>query len=872
MIKVFMMPTPEHAQADTSNAINQIVVRLQKFLPKYGVEVVNSHTQADLIVGHAGQTAGYGSVDVAHCHGLYPTAYPELVVDWHFYANQAVVNNLIGAKQITVPSEWVADIFRRDMHVNPHVVGWAIEHNEWKPGTPQGYVLWNKTRMEGVCNPRPVSELAARLPGQLFLSTFAENPTPNVRVVGRQTFDAMKPMVEGASVYLATTKETFGIATLEAMACGVPILGYRWGGTADLIEHGVDGFLVEPGDFDGLVVGLEYCLKYRDTLGHNARMKALTFTWDRVAEQFADIYKGVLETHAGPKVSVVIPCYNYGRYVGEAIRSVKAQVTNFEFEIIVVDDGSVDDSVHVIRENLPENGRLIAKQNGGVARARNTGIEAALGEYIVCLDADDQLGSEHFLQALADTLDANPSVGVAYTGLRCMTAEGMLAENPNPWPGSYDFEGQVAGRNQVPTCNMFRKVAWERAGGYRFQYQPAEDAELWLRMGSFGFRAMQATTEPWFLYRLHPNSLSATVRTGGRQEPDWRNDKPWVKDGQRPFASDGKPIKGSWPVRNYDQPKISIVIPLGESHIHLLPEALDSVENQTIREWECIVVNDTGKPVNLPGFPWVRWINTPGKKGAAFARNLGVKHARGRLIAFLDADDIFSFKFLEATLKLYNKTGKYIYTDWVSLNKEGMLENHQTPEYEPQEVFNRTSIHSINILIERSAFNQVGGFDESMVSWEDVDFFMKLAAAGLCGQRVPEPLVLYRYGTGTLREYGETIKAELKGLLFERYHEYMEGKKMCGCNSPKPKTLVFTNASGQEDNSMIRIEYNGPAGSMMVIGPATRQSYGRRQGGDIFYVYTVDAQAQPDRFVPVAEPTAEIMATSIPEAPVLING
>lgn len=882
-MKVYSLPTPEQAAEDRSNAINQIVVRLRDHLLKYDVEIVSSGATADLIVGHAGQTDGKTIVDVAHIHGLYPTAHSAQfeTPNWHWAANWHVIENVRSAKRVTVPSQWVADLFRRDMHIDPDVIGWAIDPDEWTPGEDQGYVLWNKTRSDGVCSPKPVIELAARVPGQRFLTTFGSG-TPNIREIGRQTFEDMQPLVRGASVYLATTLETFGIGVLEAMACEIPILGFNWGGTADIVQHGVTGYLVEPGDYEGLKAGLEYCLKHRKVLGTNARQVALGYTWDKVAEKFATIYREVLKPSIAPKVSVIIPCHNYAQYVATAIKSVITQETSFRFGLTVVLDRCTDNSEQIVREALkpkePYNARCttswVTTDYGNPADARNHGIERSSGEYICTLDADDMLGHPKFLQTLADAMDRDRTLGITFTGLRMMDAEGNLGGQTD-WPNGYDYDQQVVRHNQVPTCCLFRREAWTRAGGYRRRYVPAEDADLWLRIGSLGYRGKQVTTEPWFVYRLHSDSLSRDVREGKRPEPDWVGDKPWTSDGNRPFASDGIAAMRSWPVRNYCRPKVSVIIPVGPGHAYYLPEALDSVEGQTERFWECIVINDSGQELDLRAFPWARVYDTQGPKGAAFARNRGIELAKAPLIAFLDADDILSPRFLELTMRAYAKTGYYAYVDWVSQNKEGMMEIHETPDYRPNDVFAKPSIHSINVLIPKTALQQVGGFDESMHTWEDVDLFMKLAKAGICGTRVPEPLVLYRYTTGNLREIGETIKDDLRQLLHVRYREYIEGEKMCDCgNKPKPIQLGEATITGggpaPDGAKLVRVEYSGPIGQHAVIGMNTKQNYGRRAGGDVFYVYAEDQQAQPDRFTPIADVASVLSETPMPPEPVLI--
>lgn len=870
--KVYSLPTPTQARKDDSNAIHQIVLRLEKQLPMVGWEITENEHEADLIAGHAGQTSGIRHVDVAHCHGLYPTAInPE--PGWHWAANEQVIANLRAAREITVPSRWVADIIRRDMLREPHIVHWAIP-NHWKRQKKhRGYVLWNKTRADGVCDPTPLLELAKRNPSQQFITTFGEGGD-NVATIGRQPYDNMKVIIEDACIYLATTKETFGIGTLEAMACGIPILGYRWGGTADIVEHGVSGYLVEPGDIDGLHKGLEYCLENRAILGYNARKVAVEYRWETVAEQFAHVYELALRparTYA-KKISVVIPCHNYQQYVGNALYSVLDQEFD-DYEVIVLFDRCTDDSEGEAQRALqqfmstgktPPDLRTEHTDYGGPARTRNHGIRMAEGQYMVCLDADDKLGHPEFLKTLCHFLDTNPDHAIAFTGLLTIGADDKVLRD-STWPRGYDFNQQMRGQNQVPTCCMFRKEAWERTGGYRDYVEPAEDAELWLRMGMLGYKAAQVTESPWFHYRMHDESLSHEVRMQRAYQPDWRYFHPWSKEQKPPFAADGTPPKKSWPVRNYDRPVVSVIIPVGQAHVNLLRDALDSVWGQTERNWECIVVNDSSEELDLTNYPWVKLVDVPPGGGAGKARNRGVDHATAPLIAFLDADDMWYCDFLEQTLKAYRRTGRYVYTDWASLAKSQAVEKHQTPDFEPGDIFKRTSTHSIAVLMEKGWHYEIGGFDEEMVAWEDTDYFMKLQVAGICAVRVPKPLLFYRYTTGVRRELGETIKTDLLALLRSRYSQYMDGEEMCGCreNQRRARDVDIQRLDGE----MVRIEYAGPVANHNVVGVATKTNYRRHRAGDVFMVWADDVKAAPDVFIPILDPLETIPETETPPPP-----
>lgn len=875
VLKVWMSPTPSEAARDNTNSIHQIVLRMAQHLPDYGVELVEARREAEVTAVHAGQGSD-APVDVAHYHGLYPTGMG-MDSGGHFAINSHVIRNLKTAYSITAPSEWIADVLRRDMHVNPHIIGWGVDTDEWTPGDqPHVYALWNKARVDWVCDPTPMVQLAGKMPQALFLTTFGTG-TPNIKTIGRQPYEVMKQYVRNAGVYLSTNVETFGVGTLEAMASGVPVLGYRLANTDQLIEHGLTGYLVEPGDIDGLAEGLAYCLKYRKTLGANAREAAKQYTWGRVAERFAAVYRHILEPHSGVKVSIVIPCHDYGAYVGEAIESVLNQGAAFDFEIIVVLDRCSDDSAAVVGR-YPQVIALTA-DNGNLSATRNQGIENASGEYIVCLDADDCLGSPYFLQTLADALDTDRTIGIAFTSITIMNAEGVLGHSPQ-WPDGYDYRKQVSRINQIPSCCMFRREAWRRAGGYRDYFRFVEDAEFWTTLLSCGYTAQHVTHEGWFHYRLHDKSASQVHRTGEVPEPDWLEWHPYARDGQFPFAAEGNPSKGSWPVRFYNQPDVSIIIPVGPGHEQTVKDALHSVEGQTHRFWECIVVNDSGIDLHLEdGFSWARECITDGELGAGAARNRGAKVARAPFLVFLDADDLLKPRFLERTLQAFRQHGRYVYTDWMTEERQVQFEAHTTPEYSFRAVWENPSLHPVTTLIPRDWFETVGGFDESMSAFEDVDFYMKLLTHGFCGVRVPEALLIYHVHSGFRRKTGETIKAEFKRLLTRRYGAFMEGKTMCNCVDPpkgkKPVAPTMENVAeyAAAYGAMILVQLTWPdmaQGQVMFKGPATRTNYGRRSKNDVFYIWEQDLQHNPEMFTRVENYVPETSKTAVPPAPVLV--
>lgn len=875
-LKVWMTPTPAEAGRDTTNAIHQIVLRMAKHLPDFGVDLIDQPDNADLKAGHAGQ-GSHAPIDVAHYHGLYNTAGGHS--EKHFFAiNSHVIANLRSAKIITAPSEWIADVLRRDMHVSPEIIGWGVDTDEWQPDPNPGlYVLWNKARVDAVSDPAPMLELAAKMPNMPFLTTFGAGGE-NVRTIGRQPYAEMKNYVRKASIYLATVTETFGIGTLEAMAAGVPVLGFRHGNTAHLVEHGLTGFLAEPGDIDGLAEGLRYCLQYRDRLGANAREAAKRYTWAHTAEQFAAVYRKALEPHTGAKVSVVIPCHNYARYVGQAIESALDQQVNFKYEIIVVLDRCTDESAAIVARYANRGVIALPADNGSLSQTRNDGIRSAQGEYVVLLDADDKIGSPLFLQTLADALDADRTLGIAFTGIRVMDAEGKLRPDVNPWPKGFDFRRQIQRANQIPSCCMFRKEAWARAGGFRPWFKYAEDAEFWTTVLGVGFNAKHVVDDGWFHYRIHDNSASKVHRTGEVKEPDWTEFHPWTKDGQFPFAAPGAAPNGSWPVRFYLKPDVSIIIPVGTGHEQAVRDALHSVEGQTHRQWECIVVNDSKDDLDLTGFPWAQMYTTRGlgENGAGAARNLGASFANAPFLVFLDADDILKPTFIEKALTVYKRSGRYAYSDWMTDDRRGGVQVYPTQEYSLDAFRQHPSLHPVTALIPRKWFRDVGGFDERLPAFEDVDLFMKLLVKGYCGQRIPEPLLVYNLDSGYRRQGGETFKPEFLMLLKDRYGAFMEAKAMCDCVDP-PKGLSPTAPTPENVEQyretygeMVKVQYTSPFAPVSPVtlrGPATRVYYGERAKGEIFFVWQADLDNGGSTFTKVDDYIPEPIPTVTPPPP-----
>ena len=205
-----------------------------------------------------------------------------------------------------------------------------------------------------------------------------------------------------------------------------------------------------------------------------------------------------------PVISVIIPCYNQGPFLLDAIRSVFGQSFS-EWEIIVVNDGSQDPrTVEIIDAlHLPRT-RVLAQENRGLPAARNAGISIARGQYLIPLDADDELTGD-FMAEMHRALETQPRAGFAHCWAQLFGDQNtVFATRPfNPY--------QQLLSNGVIGAGLIRREAWEAVDGYdETMREGNEDWDLWLRMQKGGWGQVQLQA-PLFRYRKHGASMSTST-------------------------------------------------------------------------------------------------------------------------------------------------------------------------------------------------------------------------------------------------------------------------------------------------------------------------------------------------------------------------
>src|SRR6267378_876440 len=184
-----------------------------------------------------------------------------------------------------------------------------------------------------------------------------------------------------------------------------------------------------------------------------------------------------------PSISVVLPVYNCPHYVGEAIDSVLAQ-TFSEYELILIDDGSTDDTPSVLTRYKDSRIRLVTQDNRGLAATLNRGIELATGRYIARQDQDDASLPERLEKQIA-FLDAHPNCALVGTWAQIWKERAPTARAHRHAGDDATLKFELLLNNPfVHSSVMMRKAALDRVGVYSTDKtrQPPEDFELWSRI------------------------------------------------------------------------------------------------------------------------------------------------------------------------------------------------------------------------------------------------------------------------------------------------------------------------------------------------------------------------------------------------------
>ena len=219
------------------------------------------------------------------------------------------------------------------------------------------------------------------------------------------------------------------------------------------------------------------------------------------------------------KATIIITSYNKELYIEETINSALVQSYS-DYEVLIIDDGSSDNSQEIIKRFNDPKIRLLFKENEGVVNTRNKAIFEAKGEYIVQLDGDDKIGKE-FLSKTISEIEKDFSIGIVY----CKTQ--LFGQKNNVWEfGDFSIEKQLT-TNQIVITALFKKEDFLKTKGYNLDFSEGlEDWDFWLSLIEIGVKVKQLSDIEFF-YRILPDSRNNFTKEKEVKLKDliWKNHK-----------------------------------------------------------------------------------------------------------------------------------------------------------------------------------------------------------------------------------------------------------------------------------------------------------------------------------------------------------
>lgn len=511
-------------------------------------------------------------------------------------------------------------------------------------------------------------------------------------------------------------------------------------------------------------------------------------------------------------LTFVIPFYNGHTYIERLLDSLPEG-----YPVILVDDQSPTPyQPDRLRSNLTV---IRPKVRGYFSGAVNAGVNACKTNVLV-LNQDIWFEGNGWLNQLAE-LARQEKVGTV--------GDGVIGHPA--WP-----KGYVQG-----TFMYINRTAWAEIGAFNEVDYPlwGATAEWQVRACRRGFTATPLPKLDWFQHR---NENRGSVHS------------PLPGEGKYGAAINQalaeNPERRNWFIRT--PPAISVIVPC-YNYGRYLPDCINSLiggptclgdmPGQTFQSFEIIIVDDastdgvTAEIGRSLADPWmgVHYIRPAQNLGTAGANNYGIRHSHGRYVTILSADDMRRPTALELLYRVSQANpGAVIYDDIHTFNGGRYLHPLKMREYDFETLLERNMMHA-GILFERAAWQEVGGYPESMrFGREDWAFNIRLGLAGYCGIRVDNDGYLYRRGDDnrSLRNKGEVWRGRFLEQLFSLFPNIYKGDRPMACcgNRGAPSTKMNIKKGGPSmmigTEGMTMLEYTGQNyGTTAFYGPVTKTRY-----------------------------------------------
>lgn len=484
-----------------------------------------------------------------------------------------------------------------------------------------------------------------------------------------------------------------------------------------------------------------------------------------------------------PDITIAVMSYNNEKYLSQTVESVLEQ-TGVSLELIVFDDCSSDGSIKILKRytNDPRFSFQINDKNLGITGNYNRCVNSGSGRYIVVLGSDDLMYPGHLL-SLFSAMELHPNVALAYTQCIWIDEQNKTIKKPDH-PGHL-AHSYIGNRNEVagllihdnyitPSSVMLRRSALNRIrradGNIHAPDLIAGDWDLWIRI---------AKKYPDFIF-LHQATLGYRIHQGQISGEFYKSDRPLAEHAkilesnladplalpilresavqiwehfqrrlssypatiQEKYSDTAQAIKESlFSIKNNTDaaPLFSIIVTT-YNRPQLLVDALRSIDVQSYQDFEVILINDCGEPVEhlLSQFKAsIQLVRHKVNSGLSAARNTGLKLAKGQYIVYLDDDDLLLQNHLHVLAEeITNSPNTVIYTD-SDLVKESITHNkrieqgrgnpHQHTDFSINQLMVQNFIPVNSFCHPRNIIESIGYFDEELPALEDWEFLLRLA-------------------------------------------------------------------------------------------------------------------------------------------------
>ena len=445
-----------------------------------------------------------------------------------------------------------------------------------------------------------------------------------------------------------------------------------------------------------------------------------------------------------PRISVITPSFNQASYIEQTIKSVLDQ--NYpNFEHIIIDGGSTDGTINILKKYPHLN--WVSEKDRGQSDALNKGFNLANGEIVAWINSDDWYEPGTFIEA-ARFFEENECKNVVMGNCNLVDEDGKIFDRVINYERGFEELRNYKVPRSIPTqpAIFFRKKILEEVGLLDLNLRYTMDYDLWMRFSKKDhFFHINRT---FANYRFHKDA-----KIGDR---NWEKIYPECERIKQKYDTDD------------ENPLVSVIIPC-YNYAKYLPEAVNSVVNQSYSNWEIIIVNDgsTDNTIDvahelISSNPKrkIKLISQDNSGNPAVSRNSGIAESNGKYILPLDADDILA----KDALKLYvdaagKSTSKNIVVYGWLKTFDATSNLWQTRNFQPYEILRKTLIPYCS-MFHRSVWQTQNGYSTN-VGYEDWDFWIGAVENGTGFINLPQITTLRRETENNSRQKSDRKKHEL---------------------------------------------------------------------------------------------------------------